>query len=91
MEKSSTKSLYGSFLHLKNEEEIQHFLRDLCTRAELDAMEERWEIAQLVDQGLPYRKIAELTGASTTTVTRVAQWVRKGRGGYVSLLEKIKK
>jgi TrpR-related protein YerC/YecD len=50
-------------------------------------MAQRWEVAQLVDQGVPYQQIAQRTGASTATVTRVAQWVRHGEGGYRQVLE----
>jgi TrpR-related protein YerC/YecD len=67
------------------------FLRDLCTRAELEAMAQRWEVAQLVDQGVPYLQIAQRTGASTATVTRVAQWVRHGEGGYLAVLERSRR
>ena len=40
------------------------------------------KVAKLLDQGLPYQEIARRTGASTTTVTRVAHWLRHGEGGY---------
>ena len=66
------------------------FLRDLCTRSELEAMAQRWEVAQLVDQGVPYLQIAQRTGASTATVTRVAQWLHHGEGGYLAVLAKVK-
>jgi len=66
---------------------LARFLRDLCTRGELEAMAQRWAVAQLVDQGVPYLEIAKRTGASTTTVTRVAQWVRRGEGGYRAALD----
>ena len=58
------------------------FLRDLCTRAELEALAHRWQIVQLLDDGLPYLDVAEKAHASTATVTRVAQWLRHGAGGY---------
>jgi uncharacterized protein YerC len=45
-------------------------------------------VARLLDQGLPYHRIAEQTGASTTTVTRVAQWLRRGEGGYRLALDR---
>jgi TrpR-related protein YerC/YecD len=69
----------------------RQFLRDLCTRAELEAMAQRWEVAQLVDQGVPYLQIAQRTGASTATVTRVAQWLRYGEGGYRAVLEGVRR
>jgi TrpR-related protein YerC/YecD len=51
-------------------------------------MAHRWEVARLLEQGLPYLEIAERTGASTTTVTRVAHWLRHGEGGYRQALDR---
>lgn len=76
---------------LSGAKEIRQFLRDLCTRAELSAMGERWEIAQYVRKGVPYRSVAKKTGASTTTVTRVAQWLHHGMGGYNLMLDRAEK
>ena len=61
---------------------MTRFLRDLCTRAELEALAHRWQTARLLDEGVPYLEIAERVPTSTATVTRVAQWVRHGAGGY---------
>jgi TrpR-related protein YerC/YecD len=52
-------------------------------------MAHRWQVARLLDRGLPYLEIAELTGASTTTVTRVAHWLKHGEGGYKLALERV--
>ena len=68
---------------------MQRFLRDLCTRSELDAMAHRWDVAKLLDQGLPYLEVARRAHASTTTVTRVAHWLRYGEGGYRLALERV--
>ena len=67
---------------LRTEDEVTRFLRDLCTRSELEALAHRWKTAQLVDEGVPYLEIADRVPTSTATVTRVAQWVRHGTGGY---------
>ena len=74
--------LFATIAALKTPEETQAFLRDLCTRAELDAMAHRWQVAQLLAEGLPYLEVAQKAQTSTTTVTRVAQWLRNGEGGY---------
>jgi TrpR-related protein YerC/YecD len=74
--------LFATIAALRTPQEVQAFLRDLCTRAELDAMAHRWEVAQLLEEGLPYLEVAQKAHASTTTVTRVAQWLRNGEGGY---------
>ncbi|MGH3011583.1 MAG: YerC/YecD family TrpR-related protein [Gaiellaceae bacterium] len=82
------EDLFEAIQTLEEPEEIEHFLRDLCTLSELEAMAHRWEVVKLLDQGLPYQKIARRTGASTTTVTRVAHWLRHGEGGYRAALDR---
>jgi TrpR-related protein YerC/YecD len=69
-------------LTLRTREEAKRFLRDLCTLGELEALAHRWQIVRLLDQKLPYVEIAERIHTSTATVTRVAQWLRHGAGGY---------
>ena len=88
-----TKDLHrlsDAILELQTRDEVERFLRDLCTIAELEAMGHRWTVAQLVDRGLPYLEIAQRTGASTTTVTRVAHWLRHGEGGYRIALDRAR-
>ena len=85
-----TKELCDAILTLETRAELERFLRDLCTIPELEAMAHRWAVARLVDRGLPYLEIAKQTGASTTTVTRVAHWLRHGEGGYRLALDKRK-
>ena len=76
---------------LRTTDEVTRFLRDLCTRAELEALAHRWQTARLLDEGVPYLEIAERVPTSTATVTRVAQWVRHGAGGYRIALERAKR
>jgi TrpR-related protein YerC/YecD len=83
--------LYEAVASLRNRDEARRFLRDLCTRSELEAMEHRWEVAQLLDEGLPYLEVSKRVHASTTTVTRVAQWLRNGEGGYQLALKRRKR
>src|SRR5690349_25094615 len=73
---------------LRSVEEVERFLRDLCTLSELETMAHRWQVAKALDEGLPYQEVARRTGASTTTVTRVAQWLRRGEGGYRLALDR---
>jgi TrpR-related protein YerC/YecD len=82
------KDLFETVASLRTADEAQRFLRDLCTRAELDAMAHRWQVARLLDDGLPYLEVARRAHASTTTVTRVAQWLRRGEGGYRLALQR---
>src|SRR5919197_5334160 len=82
------QDLVDAMWSLDNRAELRDFLRDLCTLSELEAMAHRWQVAQLVDQGLPYQEVAKRTGASTATVTRVAHWLRHGEDGYRLVLDR---
>jgi TrpR-related protein YerC/YecD len=83
--------LFEALRSLKSRRELEAFLRDLCTLGELEAMAHRWQVARLVDRGLPYTEIADKTGASTATVTRVAHWLNHGEGGYRLAIDRAKK
>ena len=74
---------------LRTRDEAQRFLRDLCTLPELEALTHRWQTVQLLEQGVPYVEIAERVPTSTATVTRVAQWLRHGTGGYRIALARV--
>ena len=82
------KELFEAIASLRSPTELEHFLRDLCTISELDAMAHRWQVAQLLEEGLPYLEVARRAHASTTTVTRVAQWLHRGEGGYALALKR---
>lgn len=82
-------SLVDAILQLQDADECARFLRDLCTVGELEAMSERWQVVQLIEQGLSYRQVSEETGASTATIARVAHWLRHGEGGYRLLLDRL--
>ena len=83
------RELLEAILSLESIDEGERFFRDLCTISELEAMTHRWQAARLVDQGLPYLEVSRQTGASTTTVTRVAHWLRHGEGGYRLVLDRV--
>ena len=85
------EQLFDTIAKLRNPDEARRFFRDLCTQSELEAMAHRWEVAQLLDQGLPYLEVSKRAHASTTTVTRVAQWLRNGEGGYQLALKRRKR
>jgi TrpR-related protein YerC/YecD len=82
------QDLFATIVSLRTKREAERFFRDLCTLSELEAMAHRWQVVQLLEQGLPYLEIAEQTGASTTTVTRVAHWLHHGEGGYRLALDR---
>ena len=89
-EKQSSDLLYRSLLELKSVEECRQFLQDLCTVSELKAMEQRMEVAMLLDQGLIYSEILERTGASSATISRVNRCLHYGANGSRTILPRLK-
>jgi TrpR-related protein YerC/YecD len=87
----ATAELADALLSLHDRDEMLRFLRDLCTLQELEALGHRWQIVNLLDEHVPYIEVAERVGASTTTVTRVAQWLRHGAGGYRLALDRLRR
>lgn len=87
----SNKNLYEAIACLKDSKECENFLLDLCTPAEIEAMADRWEVANLLLQEIPYRSIAEQTGVSSTTVTRVARFLFNGNEGYKTILKRMER
>jgi TrpR-related protein YerC/YecD len=88
---SGLEDLAAAVVSLRTRDEAQRFLRDLCTLPELEALAHRWQTALLLEQGLPYVEIAERVPTSTATVTRVAQWLRHGTGGYRIALDRARR
>ena len=83
--------LADAVLALRDRDEARRFLRDLCTLPELEALTHRWQTVQLLEEGVPYLEIAERVPTSTATVTRVAQWLKHGTGGYRLALDRLRK
>ena len=86
----AAKALYRALLALDTEAECRRFLEDLCTPAELEALIDRWSVVPLLEDGLPYRRIHDLTGVSVTTVGRVARCLSAGSGGYRTVLDRLR-
>lgn len=86
----ASQDLFKAILKLKNQKEAAKFFRDLCTIEELAEMTKRWQAVRMLAKAQSYRKIAEKTGLSTTTVTRIAYWLNHGEGGYRLLLSRTK-
>ena len=88
--KTGGDNLYRAVLTLRDEDECRRFFADLCTVAELKAMEQRLEVAQLLSEGRIYNDILERTGASSATISRVNRIFSFGAGGFRRMIERRK-
>ena len=82
--------LYSAILKLQTVEECYDFFTDLCTFSELKAMEQRFELAKLLNDGLIYNDILEKTGASSATISRVNRSLNYGMGAYRIIFDRMK-
>ena len=88
--KEKNDRLYRAILTLKTEEECYNFFQDLCTISEMRSMEQRLEVATLLDSGMIYNEILTQTGASSATISRVNRALINGAGGYELVLDRMK-
>ena len=86
------QSLARALSSIESTQDMERFLVDLCTPAELRALSERWHVAKLLDEGeQSYREINALTGVSTTTIGRVARFLKdEPHQGYRTVLDRQK-
>jgi len=90
MKKSANyDSLYRAMLTLQNEEEVAAFFEDLFTISELNAAAQRLQVARMLRKGKTCACIAQETGASTATVSRVNKCLQYGAEGYTRVLERL--
>ena len=87
-EKEKSDGLYRAILTLKDEEEVYRFFQDLCTVTELRAMEQRFDVAVLLHDGMIYSDILERTGASSATISRVNSSLAFGQEGYAAYFQR---
>ncbi|MEI6625775.1 MAG: YerC/YecD family TrpR-related protein [Thermoleophilia bacterium] len=85
----AVEHLANALVQIDDQEQMLAFLRDVCSFNELATLAQRLEVARMVDAGVSYAEIARQLGASTATVTRVAQWLRHGEGGYRAVLDHV--
>ena len=78
--------LLDAIVALPDRTAAARFFRDLCTLREMHDMAQRWQVVQLLELGRHYGEISRETGASTATITRIAQWLHHGTGGYKDAL-----
>lgn len=84
-------SLFDAILCLKNREECYLFFDDLCTVNELLSMSQRFEVASMLENHSTYLEIAEKTGASTATISRVNRSLNYGNDGYDLVFGRMEK
>lgn len=80
-------AMYEAIIHLQTAEDCQHFFEDLCSPAELSAMEQRFAVAELLMQDKVYTEILSRTNASTSTISRVKRVLTDGTGALRGTLE----
>ena len=85
LDKPASDTLYRAIVLLQTE-----FFQDLCTVSELRAMEQRFEVASLLDDGMIYNEILERTGASSATISRVNRCLHYGAEGYHTVIPRLK-
>ena len=88
--KPRNDNLYKAILKLETFDECVRFFEDLCTRAELMAMEQRFQVADCLNQGMIYNDILGETGASSATISRVNRSLQYGSGGYAIVFDRMK-
>ena len=88
--KPRNKLLYQAILSLQSEEECMNFFDDLCSVSELMAMEQRFQVASCLDDGMIYNQILAETGASSATISRVNRSLQYGSGGYQVVFDRLK-
>lgn len=87
----SVDQLFEAILKLQNKEECYHFFEDLCTVNELLSLSQRFEVAAMLKNRKTYLEIAEKTGASTATISRVNRSLNYGSDGYELVFERMDK
>jgi len=87
--RQSEDALFRAVISLNDVKECHNFFRDLCTPAELQALVDRWQVVELLEKDLPYRRIHDLSGVSVTTIGRVARFLSNGFGGYRTAFDRL--
>ncbi|MBQ7152335.1 MAG: TrpR-like protein YerC/YecD [Clostridia bacterium] len=82
-------ALFEAFLALETVEECRRFFEDLCTVKELADLNQRLQVAKMLDSGLNYNDISRATGASTATISRIGKCLKYGEDGYRLVLDRL--
>lgn len=89
-QKPRNENMYKAVLSLETVEECMKFFDDLCTVSEIMAMEQRYQVASCLDDGMIYNDILAETGASSATISRVNRSLQYGSGGYEIAFSRVK-
>lgn len=87
--KPRNEEMYKAILTLETVDECIKFFDDLCTVTELQAMEQRYQVASLLNKGCIYNEILEQTGASSATISRVNRSLQYGQDGYSVVFKRL--
>lgn len=87
--KPRNEEMYKAILTLETADECIKFFDDLCTVTELQAMEQRYQVASLLNKGCIYNEILEQTGASSATISRVNRSLQYGQEGYSVVFKRL--
>lgn len=82
LQSQSADQLFDAILSLENREECYRFFEDICTISELQALMQRLEVAYMLAENITYNDIAQKTGASTATISRINRCLKYGADGY---------
>lgn len=86
----AVSELFEAILTLQQEEECFDFFEDVCTVNELLSLAQRFEVAKMLKEGHTYMEVAEQTGASTATISRVNRSLNYGKDGYEMVFTRMK-
>lgn len=81
--------LYTVITRLEDLDECRRFFRDLLTETEIREFAERWKVARMLYEGVPYTAIEDETGLSSRTIARVHKWLKRGKGGYTMMMRRL--
>ena len=89
LQTAAVNHLFYAILILENKEECYSFFEDLCTVNELLSLSQRFEVAAMLRNRKTYLEIADKTGASTATISRVNRSLNYGNDGYELVFDRM--
>ncbi len=84
-----SEELFRAVLGLKNVSEAKAFFRDLLTEKEILEFGQRWKVARMLSEKVPYLEIGRQTLMSPRTIARIQKWLKSGKGGYRLMIGRL--